>query len=103
MSTFSPASTRNEINYSSKTSIEELDNKIYCNKIKFEKIDSALGKIKLHTDNNNDKIKLTSIMTIYFSEMMSKLLSDLASRNKKSCKLISKYERIHKTKILQIS
>jgi len=96
---YSPSNTRNILNYNAETSILELEKAVYCNFVPTENLVKTLSSIKSATELNS-KIQITSIITQYLHVFFTELLKDLLSRNKKSLKLIKKFEKQNNEKVI---
>lgn len=90
--TFSPSTTRNNINYSSSICLLELNKKIYCPTIDINRLSQILSEISTSISSDiNVSIKLSLVLTEYINILVKELLNDLKSRNNQSLKLLDKY------------
>lgn len=99
LSNYSPSTVRNSINYPSEISVSEINNLINCPNVKLAELENALEIIKADSEQNKG-IRMTSIISEYLELLISNLLGELQFREEKSCKLITKFEKTHRIKLL---
>lgn len=92
---FSPSEVRNYLNYVSEISIEELDNKILCPKIKESDFIKNLSDFN-YNNSNLSQIKLSILLGQYIHSFNSAIISDIELRNAKSFKLKKKFAKVRK-------
>jgi len=99
LSNYSPSTVRNGINYPSEISISEIKNLINCPSVKLDELENTLELISAYS-NQNKGIRMTSIISEYLELLISNLLGELRFRQIDSCKLITKFEKKNRVKLL---